>query len=114
MASNQIRVNVAPKDAADIVSNYVISGSVTGELIDNYTAYDCNGVSCIVLVFEKHYWRAGNRLTLTVVIDNLNGVTNVRSIGGGGGEGLFSFDWGASNSFANCAVKALEKYIIRF
>lgn len=113
MASNQISVNIPPKNAAKIVYDYVISGSITGELIDNYTAYDYNGVSCIVLVFEKHYWRAGNRLTLTVVIDNLNGVTNVRSIGGGGGEGFFSFDWGASSSFANCATKALEKYIMR-
>lgn len=112
MASNQIRVNLAPKDATQVIYNYVIGGSVTGELIDNYTAYECNGVSCIVLVFEKHYWRVGNRLTLTVVIDNLNGVTNVRSIGGGGGEGFFSFDWGASSSFSNCAVNALQGYII--
>lgn len=113
MASNQIRVNIPPQNAAEIVCDYVIGGSITGELIDKYIPYDYNGASCIVLVFEKHYWRAGNRLTLTVVIDNLNGFTNVRSIGGGGGEGFLSFDWGASNSFSECAVKALKNYIVR-
>lgn len=114
MASNQISVNLFPKDAAKLVCDYVIDKSMSSELIDNYTVYDCNGVSCIVLVFERYYWRAGNRLTLTIVIDNLNGITNVRSIGSGGGEGFFtSFDWGASSNFSNCAVNALKEYIIR-
>ncbi len=113
MATNQFRVNLFPKDAANYIYDYVVNGSITGTLIDNYTVYENNGVTCMVMVFEKHYYRAGNRLTLTVVIDNLNGVTNVRSIGGGGGEGLFSFDWGASESFSNCAKKALEAYIIK-
>jgi len=35
-------------------------------------------------------------LTLTVVIDDLTGRTRVHSVSGGGGEGLFRFDWGAS------------------
>ena len=113
MATNQFRVNLFPRDAADCIYNYVVHGSITGTLIDNYTVYESNGVACMVMVFEKHYYRAGNRLTLTVVIDNLNGVTNVRSIGGGGGEGLFFFDWGASESFSNCVRKALEAYIVR-
>lgn len=113
MATNQFRVNLFPKDAANYIYDYVVNGSITGTLIDNYTVYESNGVACMVMVFEKHYYRAGNRLTLTVVIDNLNSVTNVRSIGGGGGEGLFSFDWGASENFSNCAKKALEAYIIK-
>lgn len=114
MASNQISVNLSPKDAAKLVCDYVIDGSVTGALIDNYTVYDCNGVLCLVLVFEKYYLRMGSRLTLTVVIDNLNGITNVRSIGGGGGDGFFtSFNWGTSSDFSNCAVDALREYIIQ-
>ena len=49
----------------------------------------------VVAVYEKHYYRAGNRLTLTVVLDDFTGRTRVHCIGGGGGEGLFRFDWGA-------------------
>ena len=113
MATNQFRVNLFPRDAADCIYNYVVHGSITGTLIDNYTVYESNGLVCMVMVFEKHYYRAGNRLTLTVVIDNLNGVTNVRSIGDNDKKKLFSFDWGASESFSNCVRKALEAYIVR-
>lgn len=48
----------------------------------------------MVAVYEKHYYRAGNRLTLTVVLDDFTGRTRVHCISGGGGEGLFRFDWG--------------------
>ena len=33
-------------------------------------------------------------------------------LGGGGGEGLFRFDWGASYSFQEAAAKALMPYRI--
>ena len=60
-------------------------------------------------IFEKHYWRAGNRLTLTVTVDNLQGHTRVHLVSGGGGEGLFRFDWGASESFVSSAIDALSR-----
>lgn len=55
MATNQFRVNLFPRDAADCIYNYVVHGSITGTLIDNYTVYESNGVACMVMVFEKHY-----------------------------------------------------------
>lgn len=71
-----------------------------------------NGLQCAVMVYEKHYWRAGNRLTLTVTIDNLSGRTRVHTIGGGGGEGLFRFDWGAAESFEGVVQDALSPYML--
>ena len=46
MANNQFRVNLFPKDAANYIYDYVVNGSVTGTLIDNYTVYESNGVAC--------------------------------------------------------------------
>ena len=40
MATNQFRVNLFPRDAADCIYNYVVHGSITGTLIDNYTVYE--------------------------------------------------------------------------
>ena len=96
-----------PFTAADLAIRAIEGGSFTGELIDRYQISD-GDKTCIVLVFEKHYYRAGNRLTLTVTLDNLSSVTRVHLVGGGGGEGLFRFDWGAAESFEQCVVDALR------
>lgn len=106
------RVNLDPEQAAEIINQEIIDGSITGELIDSHIVHGENGKLCIVSVYEKHYYRAGNRLTLTVIIDNMEGVTRVHSISGGGGKGLLRFDWGASESFEICVEYALEQYRI--
>jgi hypothetical protein len=45
-------------------------------------------------------------------MDDFEGKTRVHSVGGGGGQGLFRFDWGASESFSTAVAKALAEYII--
>lgn len=103
-------VSIRIDEAICIINNAVIKGSITGECIDKYTVMGSNNTSCTVLVYEKHFYRVGNRLTLTVIIDNFESNTRVHSIGGGGGEGLFSFDWGAADKFSSVIADALEPY----
>lgn len=104
-------VSAAPKDAVALIQEEVVGGSITGELIDFYEIEEPNAYLA-VLVYEKHYSRVGNRLTLTVTIDNLSGRTRVHSVSGGGGEGLLRFDWGAAEDFEATVENALRKYII--
>ena len=101
-------VNVPPQTAMQMVTEEIVNGSVTGECIDQYGMQASDGRQCLVAVFEKHYYRVGNRLTLTVCIDNLTGSTRVHAVGGGGGEGLIRFDWGASESFEDAVRRALQ------
>ncbi|MBD5104480.1 MAG: hypothetical protein HDT47_06420 [Ruminococcaceae bacterium] len=108
---NTFYVSIDVESAAIAINKEVVDGSITGELIDFYEVKEEKG-SLVVLVFEKHYWRAGNRLTLTVTIDDLCGKTRVHYVSGGGGEGLFRFDWGAAESFEGVAEDALRNYII--
>ena len=103
-------VSLDVQNTVRVVTDAVVGGSITGECIDHYGVAAPGGGGFVVLVFEKHYYRAGNRLTLTVTIDDLEGRTRVHSVGGGGGEGFFRFDWGASKSFANVAIDALAPY----
>ena len=107
---NTFFVTLDPMAAALTVQNEVIQGSITGELIDMHRIDLGDGRCVLVQVFEKHYYRAGNRLTLTVTIDNATGHTRVHTASGGGGEGLFRFDWGASESFETVAENALAPY----
>lgn len=105
-------VSIPYDEALSLINREVVDESITGERIDYYSLTGPNETHCIVAVYEKHYYRAGNRLTLTVTIDDFKGVTRVHSISGGGGEGFFRFDWGASESFAGVVRKALHDYII--
>ncbi len=106
-------VSVSPDEAIDLVDKAVINGSITGQKIDEYVSDMGNGTKLTVSVYEKHYYRAGNRLTLTVVADNLRGRTHIHTISGGGGKGLFRFDGGASESFEDSIFDAFYKYIIK-
>lgn len=105
----EMTVNLSAEETASRVRGIVENGSITGELLDEYVVPYSGGRS-IVQVYEKHYYRAGNRLTLTVVMSEAEGRTHVHLVGGGGGEGLFRFDWGASESFEDSVVRGLERF----
>ena len=105
-------VSCSMEQCGDLIHSAIVDGSITGELLDHYVLQGPNGLQCAVMVYEKHYWRAGNRLTLTVTIDNLSGRTRVHTISGGGGEGLFRFDWGAAESFEGVVRDALSPYML--
>lgn len=107
-----IKVALNIQKTLEVIDNAVVNGSITGECIDSYKLAVPNGGNCVVLVYEKHYYRAGNRLTLTVVIDDFEGKTRVHCVSGGGGEGLFRFDWGAAESFSSVVWDALAEYRI--
>ena len=96
-------------DGQDVIFK-AVTDSITGTLIGTHTVASADGGSCTVDVYEKHYYRAGNRLTLTVILDDFTGQTRVRCISGGGGEGLFRFDWGAAESFEDVVHQALAPY----
>ena len=113
MSASTFYVDISPQETLQLLDRGIIDGSITGERIDCHTVRGGNGCSFIVAVYEKHYYRAGNRLTLTVSIDDMDGITRVHAVGGGGGEGLFRFDWGAGDDFSNAPVHILRDHVAR-
>lgn len=81
------KVNLTVEEAMEVVKKK-ITESISGECIDAYQIRENTG-SCYVAVFEKYYYRAKNRLTFTVVIDDFSGTTRVHGVGGGGSSGAF-------------------------
>ena len=64
----------------------------------------------VVMVFEKYFMRASNRVSLTVVVSGSEGEVQVDAIGSGGGQGaIFSFSWGAEESFAGTVQRILNE-----
>lgn len=112
MAAQTMFVTLSLEDTLNLIYQAVVGGSVTGELIDSYRVDSADQKTCIINTYEKHYWRTGNRLTLTVMVDNMGGYTRVHTVSGGGGA-LIKFDWGASESFTNIVPKTLAPYLMR-
>lgn len=66
-----------------------------------------------ILVYERYFYRVGNRVSLVIIIDNIYGGTRVKAIGSGGGQGILANDdWGAAASFAFEIKDILEQYVI--
>jgi hypothetical protein len=108
MSKYNFKVNIRPEEALKLVKENQYAELIHEEILDLG-----NGSIVGILVFEKYYFRAGNRAALTVIIDNIQEETEVRSVATGSSQGLFfKFDWGAADDFA-CSVRdVLEEYII--
>ena len=47
-----------------------------------------------------------------MTLDDFEGRTRMHYVSGGGGEGLFRFDWGAANSFEEFLLDGLRGVIM--
>ncbi len=52
------------------------------------------------LVYDQYYSRANNRVSLSLLISEHNGMCKVSCVGSGGGQGIFfDFSWFSEDSF---------------
>ncbi len=105
------KVSITPAEALELVKQH---HSAQGTELIHQELYDIGeGRAIGTLIFQKYYFRAGNRAALVVIADNLKGFSEVRSIATGSSQGvIFDFDWGAADSFANSTREILKEYIL--
>ncbi len=90
------------------IYNEVVNGSITGECRLDVKATFENGQSRM-MVFEKYYYRAGNRASLSVMISQIDDRITVDAVSTGGSTGvLIKFNWGAENNFVGLVEKTLR------
>ena len=112
MSVREFTVTISPAAAMNVIETFVVTGSISGTLVDRYVRR-IGEHEVHVVVLEKYYMRSSNRASLTVTIDNLEGQTKVHAVASGSSEGMFMrFDWGAGNNFANSVESALGSYIV--
>ncbi|MFZ5967414.1 MAG: DUF6054 family protein [Bacillota bacterium] len=108
MSKYNYRVSITPREVFHVVKENQNADLVHEEFFDLG-----EGKAIGTLIFEKYYFRASNRAALVVIIDNLQGFTEVRSIATGSSQGwLFNFDWGAADDFAGSVENGLRGYFI--
>ena len=111
MSIRDFRVNLSPEEAATMIQEWVVNGSLSGTLIDHYER-QVGESKIIVFILEKYYMRSSNRASLTVTIDNLTDETKVHAVAAGSSEGIMRFDWGAGKNFSQSVENALGQHII--
>ncbi len=100
-------------DIASILRDGIQSSGLSCELIESVTR-SVGGANIYVMVFEKYYWRASNRASLTVVVSGEGGEVWVDAIGSGGGQGpIFRLSWGAEDSFVGTVENILRPHGFR-
>ncbi|NQX44124.1 hypothetical protein HQN87_02170 [Paenibacillus tritici] len=66
------------------------------------------------LIYERYYFRSRNQAALVIIVDNLQGVSNVRMIPAGASQGLIlKMDWGAGQSFASIVEQILADEVLK-
>lgn len=112
MSVREFNVSLNPVVAMQKIHEGVSGGSISGKLVDHYERA-VGDHQVFVFVLEKYFIRTSNRSSMTVTIDNFDGVTKVHAVASGSSESVFfRFDWGAGDSFANSVEQALVEYII--
>jgi len=107
-----LRVKLPPQEAAKLIDTQFTAHAISAERIDSQLR-ERDGKQCILLVYEKYFMRNSSRATLTVMLDNLDGITTVHAVGSGGGQNaLFNFDWGAKDDLIYQVEKALQGHLV--
>lgn len=93
---------------ATLLKEEIARSGLSCELVD-HVVRRAGGITIHVMVFEKYYWRASNRASLTVVVSGDDANVAVDAIGAGGGQGpIFKFSWGAEESFTGTVEHVLR------
>lgn len=107
MSKYAFNVSISPSEVIELIKKNQSADLVHEEIND---LGDNRYIG--TLVFEKYFFRAGNRAALVVIVDNLHNPTEVRAIATGSSQGLiFNFDWGAADDFAHSIKDILKQYI---
>ena len=78
MERNSCYLSLTVAEAARTVSKLVEKAGLTSKMVD------CHELRGMVLIFEKYFIRTGSRLTMTAVLDSLEGRTRLYWVVTGG------------------------------
>lgn len=109
MAIIHLEGNYSLNQTLDIIHTEVPKLALSLEFVDEgYTQGD--NISYLI-VYEKYFMRVKNRVSLSIMLSEVNERTQIVAIGSGAGQGaLFSFDWGSEEDFVVDFTRLMETY----
>lgn len=107
MASAKFQGDFNVTETASFIKRETNNLGITVELVGE-SKYIRDDYQVYLFVFEKFYYRASSRASLSVLVVGDEESSNVEVISSGAGQGLlFKFSWGADKNFVNGLGKLL-------
>ncbi|MBN2299611.1 MAG: hypothetical protein JXC31_00320 [Acholeplasmataceae bacterium] len=90
-----------------LLENEISNSGISINLLSKH-AHKVGDELVYMLVFDKFYYRNGNRASLSILITEQDGMVTVDATGSGGGKGIFiNFSLGAETNFVNLIERVL-------
>lgn len=113
MERNTCYLSVPLAEAARLISKAVESSGLSSKMAGCHELRRGETLCGLVMLFEKYYMRAGSRVTMTVVLDDLEGRTRLYwAVTGGSGVFRASGESrSAAGEYGEALREALYEYI---
>lgn len=96
-------------ETLDYIRNELPNTALSLELVDEGVIQSNSDV--YLIVFEKYFMRVSNRVSLSIMLSEVNHRTQIIAIGSGAGQGpIFKFGWGSEEDFVADFVRFMERY----
>lgn len=109
MASRSMTGTGSADHIAKLLAYEIQNSGLRCELADSICR-SAGNAGIYVMAFEKYYWRASNRASLTVAASGEGDSFCADAVGPGGGQGpIFKFSWGAKEDLIGTAANILSR-----
>lgn len=109
MAVIHLEGNVSLYQTLNHIRNELPKTALSLELVDE--GYIKGDSEAYLIVFEKYFMRVKNRVSLSIMLSEVNHRTQIIAIGSGAGQGpIFKFGWGSEEDFVSDFVRFMESY----
>lgn len=99
MSLVQLVGNYTLNQTLNIIKEEVPKLGISLEFVDEGYIENETGLTYLI-VYEKYFMRVSNRVSLSIMLSEVKGKTQVVAIASGASQGvLFSFDWGSEEDF---------------
>lgn len=101
MASARFKSNISVFQTCATIKNEVNNLGFSVELVGE-SKQSSDDFHVFMFVYEKFYYRASNRASLSILVTGNTNESRVECISSGAGQGwFFKFSWGADKNFVN-------------
>lgn len=109
MAVIHLEGSISLIQTIDLIKTEFPNRALSLEMVDE--GYIKGDTDAYLIVFEKYFMRVSNRVSLSVMLSEVNHRTHIIAISSGAGTGaLFKFGWGSEEDFLSDFMRFMESY----